>query len=964
MDKRVIAVFSFLFFGINVVCFWQVGTAYIYNTKVKFGALDIRIAKSATDYYYLQENQTFSFRESAPGVKTNTFLDMTDWDSSPYMEGNLREKTNTGDIFIMNYRLLIPDGYNPSFAEGYPLVMVLHGYGERANCEKDVCYFGDRDYSPVINDPPAPTDPELPLLNNDHNLLHGGKQHLAAMQKAAGKMPNDASLDPRAFPGFVLFPQNLNGWDNFTSQDAIRILRLIIKKYNVNPDRVYIEGISNGGQGMFECLKRAPWMFAAAIGMSATNDGFINLQGVAPSIAHIPLWLFQGGQDVTVYPFQTERNIHGFRSAGAVVRYTLYPELGHGTWNKAFAEPDFFPFLLGSNKADIHSFEGSTFICSDEGTRLEVAKGFLAYQWQLNGSVLAGADSAVFYAKQPGTYKVRFSRVSNPGEADWNQWSDGYALTVADPPVATVLQRGTLILKDLNGNTDAMLESPDPHTHYYWYKDGSLLDLPGLYDDTVQVVKLPASYGNGAYTLKVSDHGCMSAASEAKYALFNNSAPVNITDPGDFKGYSTSPSENTFSWKDASANESGFELWRRKKNNETQFDKWEMAGITGPNITTFADTTVDPNAVYQYKIRAVGNTGRSNYVPGGENEGIVVETLVDTKAPEPPAELKAVTRGVQKVYLTWRPATDDTRIREYSVRFNDDSVFTASTDTTFLLADIPPNRQYTITVRAVDVSGNFSAPSNTATASTYYSGLYYEHTTGSWTDLDSNDRSCSEFNGRVKEFTLEPKTQDDYFDFSFEGFLFIDNAGAYQFRTTSDDGSRLRLDNKLLVDNDGVHDLKTVTSAVTTLAHGAHRIRVEFFDYIEDDSLLVEYKGPDTGNNWAQVSRDVLKSDESVITGIEDESDNGPEDSFRVSVYPNPTTQDNVHVIVETVLPAPVQVSMLDPLGRDLFHGTFQPTEISQGISISPPGTMDTGLYVVVVTQGKLQVQRKIIVKR
>src|SRR5690606_29250026 len=131
-------------------------------------------------------------RESPPGEKTNTFYDMTDWDSSPYTEGNLREKTAAGDNFIMNYRLLIPDGYDPSFAAGYPIVMVMHGYGERGNCEKDNCYHADRTYSPLVNDPPAPTDPDNPLLNNDHNLLHGGRQHLAAMKKADGKLP-DAS---------------------------------------------------------------------------------------------------------------------------------------------------------------------------------------------------------------------------------------------------------------------------------------------------------------------------------------------------------------------------------------------------------------------------------------------------------------------------------------------------------------------------------------------------------------------------------------------------------------------------------------------------------------------------------------------------------------------------------------------------------------------------------------------------
>src|SRR5688572_7496925 len=103
--------------------FSQVDTTAIYKTGTPFGTLDIRIAKSATRYYYLDEGKTFSFRESAPGVKTNSFKDMTSWDSSPYSEGNLREQNGSSNAFIMNYRLLFPQNYNAAIAEGYPLII-------------------------------------------------------------------------------------------------------------------------------------------------------------------------------------------------------------------------------------------------------------------------------------------------------------------------------------------------------------------------------------------------------------------------------------------------------------------------------------------------------------------------------------------------------------------------------------------------------------------------------------------------------------------------------------------------------------------------------------------------------------------------------------------------------------------------------------------------------------------------
>ena len=961
-EKKITGFISFYLF-LNLAAFSQVDSIYVYNTKTSFGTLDIRIAKSPTDYFYLQEDKTFSFRESAPGVKTDTYLDMTSWDSSPYKQGNLREKKDFVDNFIMNYRLLIPQGYDPAFKEGYPIVMVLHGLGERGNCQGEVCYHADQNYSPIANIPAAPTSPEDPLLNNDHNLLHGAREHLAAWTQAGRKLPNDPTLDNRAFPGFVLFPQNLNGWDNLSSQDAIRILRLVIKKYNINEDRVYIEGISNGGKGMYECLKRAPWLFATAIGMSPINDGFINAQGMASKVAHIPLWIFQGGLDITPYPGTTRRYIQQFRSAGASVRYTFYPQLGHSTWNKAYSEPDFFSWMLGKSKSDIHSFESSTAICSEEGTRLELAEGFMAYQWQLNGQIIPGADQAVFYAKTPGDYRARFSRVSNPAEAQWNPWSKPISLTVAEPPQATITQTGTVLLRDLNGFTDARLKVQENHDHYYWYKDGVLLDLPGDEDDTLQAVTIKPTYGQGAYTLVVSDVGCTSVPSAPKYIFFNDQAPINMIGPTNFAGYSTLPSENTFTWTDVSNDEGGFEIWKRKKISDT-FSPWEMAGITDPNVTTFDDKGVEPTATYQYKIRAVSNTGRSEYIPGDANTGLEVETLLDTEAPAAPSEISVVSRGIQKAFFSWKPATDNTRIKEYYVYYNEDSVATGSSDTTFLLTNLLLNKYYEVRVKAVDLSRNFSPPSNSKEISTYFSGLYYQHTNGLWTDLDSIDWSWAEATGIVREFTLSPKTQDDYFNFSFDGYLLLENGGAYQFRTTSDDGSRLWLNNNLLMDNDGVHELTAMTSAATTLEKGPQRIYVQFFDYNKSDSLVVEYKGADTGNQWAKVSRRVLKSDESIITAIDSDPDNGPGNSFKVSVYPNPTTQENIHLTVETVLPAPVQVRLIDLVGRNLFESIFHPGEAPGGINISIPGIISTGVYMLVITQGNTRVREKVLVKR
>lgn len=131
----------------------QVKSNYEYSTSMPYGTLDIRTQISSSDYYYLQENRTFSSRESAPGVRTNKYHDMTSWDSSPYAEGNLRRKTGAIDKFIMNYRLLFPEGYASTYAPGYPMMVHFHGAVERANCYYDNCYHATPDYTLTVTKP-------------------------------------------------------------------------------------------------------------------------------------------------------------------------------------------------------------------------------------------------------------------------------------------------------------------------------------------------------------------------------------------------------------------------------------------------------------------------------------------------------------------------------------------------------------------------------------------------------------------------------------------------------------------------------------------------------------------------------------------------------------------------------------------------------------------------------------------
>ena len=100
------------------------------------------------------------------------------------------------------------------------MVVMLAGAVERGNCYSSPggtnCYYGTKNYQPHFsigsNSFPATitTSNRNNLFNNDHQLINGGQAHLTARNKANSKLPNDPTMDPKAFPGFVLFPQMLN----------------------------------------------------------------------------------------------------------------------------------------------------------------------------------------------------------------------------------------------------------------------------------------------------------------------------------------------------------------------------------------------------------------------------------------------------------------------------------------------------------------------------------------------------------------------------------------------------------------------------------------------------------------------------------------------------------------------------------------------------------------------------------
>lgn len=949
----------------------QTDTSFIYNPQMPYGELDIRVARSNSNTYHLIEGQTFSFRESSPGVKTSSHLPMLKWDTSPYEEGHLREIEGARDQFVMNYRLLRPTGYDHKYHPGYPLAVIMHGAGSTGNCWERDCFWATKGWNPRNNTPPAPTGADHPLLNNDESLFYGARPQLQARSRAGTMYPDDPAMPSGGFQGFTLVPQNLNGWTPEAVEDVIRIVRLLTRKYNIDENRIYVYGLSNGGMGTFELIKRAPWLFAAAIPMSSPTDGGIIQHGLSETIAAIPLWIFQGGLDTNPPPSRTRGYISKLQQAGARPRYTEYVDLGHGILNVAIKEPDFFSWLLAQNKSNIHVFAGDSTICPESGktTELSFSEGFFHYQWELDGQIIADSTRHTFVARQPGVYRGRFSRVKNPGPDDWNQWSKPVEIRSVRPDKPEIKLSGTRFLPDLNGKNEVTLSTEQPYAFYYWERNGSPVTLNGSQGQFT----LKAQHGSGAWAV-TTEHaqGCPGPASDPVRIFFNNEAPASLTPPRAPEARAVNNNTIRLSWKGNAAGATGVEIWRRAWTTNG-YEPWKLVTIATPHSNTYDDTVPSSAEIFQYKIRAIGEAVRSEYAP---TQALTVHRVIDTQAPSAPVNLTAQPGAMGVLNLSWTPAQDNTGVLEYVIHLSDSTLLTNSDAARYTLQNLPLNKSYTVAVRARDRAGNVSPPSIPIRVNTYFSGLYYTHGTGTHTSLSQINWSAVKRQGRTRDFDLTPRIQDDHFWFAFDGFINIRRAGQYIFQLGSDEGSRLTLNGQLLIGHDGIHTFSRKTSQPVSLTKGAHRIFLQYFEHTGDERLEVSYSGPDTHGQMMPISAAALNSGDPIdwdevisilesrqqrrdafVLGVEDP---GP---LNALIFPNPARMgDDITITLKVATPAPLTVRLVDINGRLLYNEKWSPG-MSTEIRIAPYQRLHPGMYVVVVEMGDAVLRKKLVVR-
>jgi alpha-L-fucosidase len=136
-----------------------------------------------------------------------------------------------------------------------------------------------------------------------------------------------------------------------------------------------------------------------------------------------------------------------------------------------------------------------------------------------------------------------------------------------------------------------------------------------------------------------------------------------------------------------------------------------------------------------------------------------------------------------------------------------------------------------------------AAPWPAATPADPVPGIRFAYYEGEWDSLPAFAALSPLSRGILPNISFSPRRQEERFGFVYTGWVTLPADGVYAFYTNSDDGSRLFLDDSLLVDNNGLHGMQEVRG-VAPLGRGAHRLTVQFFERTGGDDLRVSYEGP------------------------------------------------------------------------------------------------------------------------
>ncbi len=219
--------------------------------------------------------------------------------------------------FVLPYRFMLPKSYKKGDTVKYPLILFLHGAGERGTDNVRQLYYIKSWATDEFRDtyPCFVLAPQCP--------------------KNMRWVEVDWSLPSHKIPDTPSVPLSA----------TMLLLKHIIEAYPVDTNRIYVTGLSMGGFGTWDIIAREPNLFAAAVPICGGAD-----LHTAPKIAHIPIWVFHGAKDRVVSVERSRKMVAELRKYGAKVKYTEYKNVGHGAWIPAYKNKELYKWLFSQHK--------------------------------------------------------------------------------------------------------------------------------------------------------------------------------------------------------------------------------------------------------------------------------------------------------------------------------------------------------------------------------------------------------------------------------------------------------------------------------------------------------------------------------------------------------------------------------------------------------------------------------------
>ena len=221
------------------------------------------------------------------------FIHLSPADVSAGQTAQTFKRTIEGKEESLGYLLYLPKDHDAKKDQKFPVILFLHGSGERGSDINKVKVHG----------PPK--------------LVEGGKE----------------------LPFIVISPQ-CPGGSRWNADQLAALIDDVVKTHRGDVDRIICTGLSMGGFGTWDLCTKYPDKFAAAVPICGGGN-----PATVSAMKNIPTWVFHGDKDTAVKIDASQKMVDALKAAGGKVEFTIYPGVGHDSWTRTYDDAKLWEWL-------------------------------------------------------------------------------------------------------------------------------------------------------------------------------------------------------------------------------------------------------------------------------------------------------------------------------------------------------------------------------------------------------------------------------------------------------------------------------------------------------------------------------------------------------------------------------------------------------------------------------------------